>query len=174
MARPKGDVETFPLHTRLTGPQLAGFREYLRRQQAQIQHTGLKLTDAAVLRGMVVRCLDLEDIAHKPPQQELAFSAASPVAPPPTPLTPPLTPPPAASPAPPPAAPPAPPAGSTETPDTATSTERPSTPKPSTPKTTAAKLPSTNRTVTKPSKKPTSKAKTPGTKGKPTKKGGRR
>ena len=78
MARPKGPEETSPLHTRLSTSQLAGFREYLRRQQAQVKHTGVQLTDAAVLRGMVLRCLDLEGIAHQGPQQELLSTAPRP------------------------------------------------------------------------------------------------
>jgi len=83
MARPKGLEETFPLHTRLTGSQLAGFREYLRRQQAQIRHTGVQLTDAAVLRGMVLRALELENIPHSGVQPELLATTPSlaPVAP---------------------------------------------------------------------------------------------
>lgn len=77
MARPKGLEETFPLHTRLTGSQLAGFREYLRRQQAQIRHTGVQLTDAAVLRGMVLRALELENIPHSGVQPELLATTPS-------------------------------------------------------------------------------------------------
>jgi lysylphosphatidylglycerol synthetase-like protein (DUF2156 family) len=77
MARPKGPEETFPIHTRLSASQLAGFREYLRKQQQQIQHTGMQLTDAAVLRGMVLRCLDLEHISHGAQRDLFAAPAAS-------------------------------------------------------------------------------------------------
>lgn len=73
MARPKGPEETKPLHTRLTTSQYAAFTEYLTRQQKEIRHTGVKLTEAAVLRGMVLRCLDLEQIPHST-QQVIDFS----------------------------------------------------------------------------------------------------
>ena len=77
MARPKGPEETTPVHTRLTTSQHAGFREYIRRQQEQIRHTGVQLTEAAALRGMVLRCLDLEQIPHSSAQQSLGFAGAA-------------------------------------------------------------------------------------------------
>jgi len=77
MARPKGPEETTPVHTRLTASQHAGFREYIRRQQEQIKHTGVQLTEAAVLRGMVLRCLELEQIPHSSAQQSLGFVSTS-------------------------------------------------------------------------------------------------
>ena len=78
MARPKGPEETTPVHTRLTSSQHAGFREYIRRQQEQIKHTGVQLTEAAALRGMVLRCLDLENIAHSSAQQAITFTSSAP------------------------------------------------------------------------------------------------
>lgn len=78
MARPKGLEETTPIHTRLTTAQRTGFQEYQRRQQEQVRHTGVQLTEAAVLRGMVLRCLDLEHITHQGPQQDLLSTAPRP------------------------------------------------------------------------------------------------
>lgn len=78
MARPKGPEESIPLHTRLSASQHTGFREYLKRQQEQIKHTGVQLTEAAALRGMVLRCLDLENIAHSSAQQAITFASTAP------------------------------------------------------------------------------------------------
>lgn len=104
MARPKKDEETFPIHTRLSTSQLAGFREYLRRQQEQIRHTGVQLTDAAVLRGMVLRCLEEQGIPHTS-QQSLPLGASPAARPASEPPAPPPPPPPAEPPPPPPAEP---------------------------------------------------------------------
>jgi hypothetical protein len=86
MARPKKLEESTPIHTRLTTAQRTGFQEYLRRQQEQVKHTGVQLTEAAVLRGMVLRCLDLEKITHQGPQQDLLSTAPRPA--PSTPIAP--------------------------------------------------------------------------------------
>ena len=80
MARPKGLEESHPIHTRLTTAQRTAFQEYQRRQQEQVRHTGVQLTEAAVLRGMVLRCLDMEKIAHEGPQRELLSTAPRPAA----------------------------------------------------------------------------------------------
>lgn len=87
MGRPKSSEETTPFHTRLTTSQREAFEEYMRREQSRMPR-GTQITEAAVLRGMVLRCLDLEGIPYVGAQQPL-FPSPPPVveepAPPPPP-----------------------------------------------------------------------------------------
>ena len=108
MGRPKNAEETKPLHTRLTTSQREAFDEYMRREQARMPR-GAQLAEAAVLRGMVLRCLDLEGIPYVGAQQTLFSSPRAPVEEPPPPVVeapaPPPPPPPVVEEPPPPSSP---------------------------------------------------------------------